>query len=63
MPWCSWPVFRRVVAADAVAEGVPAVVADSTPDSWQVGADDLAGIARVGSPLLSSRTGAIYGNS
>ena len=51
----------NLTTADAVAEGVPAVVTDSiewAPDPWKVGADDLAGIVRVGSSLLSSRTGA-----
>jgi glycosyltransferase involved in cell wall biosynthesis len=54
----------NLTTADAVAEGVPAVVTDSiewAPDAWKVGADDLAGIARVGSALLSSRTGADEG--
>lgn len=53
-----------LTTADAVAEGVPAVVSHSiawAPESWKVGGDDLEGIARIGSSLLSSRTGAAEG--
>ncbi len=54
----------NLTTADAVAAGVPGVVTHAiewAPESWKVGADDLRAATRVGSALLSSRTGAAEG--
>ena len=54
----------NLVTADAVAEGVPCVVSPSiewVPDSWKADCDEVEDMARIGSHLLSSHSGAEEG--
>ncbi len=54
----------NIVTADSVAEGVPVVVSHAVewaPESWKADPDEIGDIARIGSALLASSTGAEEG--